>query len=313
MKNLCIGFLGRFYQTSKAKPAAFTPVIVEKELILACRDAKGKENRLCYYLGATSDAATKMTSEVTRPMSSHVPVQKICEKLQKKDSQICELRYEKQPLDFSSAGLPKLKHCFGSAGDTAPDTTSSESSEVSKPDANSPGTWAVTVQPESKEEGTENYSTQQARIPNGSKSVSNGNVITKHSNGDHVSKAASSRHSSSKYSNHDFQHESSERAKSCTYIPRPSIIKGSEESPKEDELSGESDLPEKEDGTLSDNGIETAELTEGLTPAVRRIMADPDYDDDSDELVKPKKLINPVKTSRNHQDLHRELLMNQKR
>ncbi|MBN3276166.1 F107B protein, partial [Polyodon spathula] len=42
-------------------------------------------------------------------------------------------------------------------------------------------------------------------------------------------------------------------------------------------------------------------------------MADPDYDDDSDELVKPKKLINPVKTSRNHQDLHRELLMNQKR
>ncbi|MGH0148722.1 UNVERIFIED_CONTAM: hypothetical protein FKN15_013966 [Acipenser sinensis] len=107
--KVCIGFLGRFYQTSKAKPAAFTPVIVEKELILACRDAKGKENRLCYYLGATSDAATKMTSEVTRPMSSHVPVQKICEKLQKKDSQICELRYEKQPLDFSSAGLPKLK------------------------------------------------------------------------------------------------------------------------------------------------------------------------------------------------------------
>ncbi|XP_058842481.1 mesencephalic astrocyte-derived neurotrophic factor-like [Acipenser ruthenus] len=91
--KVCIGFLGRFYQTLKAKPAAFTPVIVEKELILACRYAKGKENRLFYYLGATSDAATKMTSEVTRPMSSHVPVQKICEKLQKKDSEICELRY----------------------------------------------------------------------------------------------------------------------------------------------------------------------------------------------------------------------------
>ncbi|KAK1169110.1 mesencephalic astrocyte-derived neurotrophic factor-like [Acipenser oxyrinchus oxyrinchus] len=107
--EVCVGFLGRFYQTLKAKPAVFTPAIVEKELILACRDAKGKDNRLCYYLGATSDAATKMTSEVTRPMSSHVPVQKICEKLQKKDSQICELRYEKQPLDFSSAGLSKLK------------------------------------------------------------------------------------------------------------------------------------------------------------------------------------------------------------
>uniref|UniRef100_A0A671KSB4 Family with sequence similarity 107 member B n=1 Tax=Sinocyclocheilus anshuiensis TaxID=1608454 RepID=A0A671KSB4_9TELE len=43
-------------------------------------------------------------------------------------------------------------------------------------------------------------------------------------------------------------------------------------------------------------------------------MAEPDYMDcDSDEIVKPKKLLNPVKSSRNHQDLHRELLMNQKR
>uniref|UniRef100_G3PGY6 Family with sequence similarity 107 member B n=1 Tax=Gasterosteus aculeatus aculeatus TaxID=481459 RepID=G3PGY6_GASAC len=43
-------------------------------------------------------------------------------------------------------------------------------------------------------------------------------------------------------------------------------------------------------------------------------MAEPDYlDGDCDELIKPKKLINPVKISRNHQDLHRELLMNQKR
>ncbi|XP_074124672.1 protein FAM107B [Sminthopsis crassicaudata] len=43
-------------------------------------------------------------------------------------------------------------------------------------------------------------------------------------------------------------------------------------------------------------------------------MAEPDYiEDDNPELIKPQKLINPVKISRNHQDLHRELLMNQKR
>ncbi|KAL7982762.1 hypothetical protein Chor_010360 [Crotalus horridus] len=43
-------------------------------------------------------------------------------------------------------------------------------------------------------------------------------------------------------------------------------------------------------------------------------MAEPDYiDEDNPELIKPQKLINPVKTSRNHQDLHRELRMNQKR
>lgn len=49
-----------------------------------------------------------------------------------------------------------------------------------------------------------------------------------------------------------------------------------------------------------------------LSPG-RSVMAEPDYLEDCDELIKPKKLINPVKNSRNHQDLHRELLMNQKR
>ncbi|KAL3061639.1 hypothetical protein OYC64_009733 [Pagothenia borchgrevinki] len=50
-----------------------------------------------------------------------------------------------------------------------------------------------------------------------------------------------------------------------------------------------------------------------LSPG-RSVMAEPDYlEGDCDELIKPKKLINPVKNSRNHQDLHRELLMNQKR
>uniref|UniRef100_A0ACB8FQK0 Uncharacterized protein n=1 Tax=Sphaerodactylus townsendi TaxID=933632 RepID=A0ACB8FQK0_9SAUR len=46
----------------------------------------------------------------------------------------------------------------------------------------------------------------------------------------------------------------------------------------------------------------------------RNIMAEPDYiDEDNPELIRPQKLINPVKSSRNHQDLHRELRMNQKR
>ncbi|CAB1323158.1 unnamed protein product [Coregonus sp. 'balchen'] len=46
----------------------------------------------------------------------------------------------------------------------------------------------------------------------------------------------------------------------------------------------------------------------------RSVMAEPDYlEGDCEELIKPKKLLNPVKGSRNHQDLHRELMMNQKR
>ncbi len=52
----------------------------------------------CYYIGATNDAATKMINEVSKPLSYHVPVEKICEKLKKKDSQICELKYGKEDL-----------------------------------------------------------------------------------------------------------------------------------------------------------------------------------------------------------------------
>ena len=47
----------------------------------------------CYYIGATSDAATKIVNEISKPLSYHAPVEKICEKLKKKDGQICELKY----------------------------------------------------------------------------------------------------------------------------------------------------------------------------------------------------------------------------
>uniref|UniRef100_A0A8C0IFP5 Mesencephalic astrocyte derived neurotrophic factor n=1 Tax=Bubo bubo TaxID=30461 RepID=A0A8C0IFP5_BUBBB len=90
---LCVTFLGRFYQSLKDNDIEFTPASIEKELLKSCKEAKGKENRLCYYVGATSDAATKIINEVSKPMSHHIPVEKICEKLKKKDSQICELKY----------------------------------------------------------------------------------------------------------------------------------------------------------------------------------------------------------------------------
>ncbi|XP_057625653.1 actin-associated protein FAM107A isoform X2 [Chionomys nivalis] len=40
------------------------------------------------------------------------------------------------------------------------------------------------------------------------------------------------------------------------------------------------------------------------------LMARPEYREWNPELIKPKKLLNPVKASRSHQELHRELLMN---
>ncbi|KAM5172031.1 cerebral dopamine neurotrophic factor [Mantella aurantiaca] len=106
--EVCKEFLQRFYQSLLEKKREFTAAAIEDELVNACRDATGKENRLCYYLGATSDAATKILSEVTRPMSAHVPVSKICEKLRKIDIQICELKYERK-IDPNSVDLTKLR------------------------------------------------------------------------------------------------------------------------------------------------------------------------------------------------------------
>lgn len=106
--EVCVSFLGKFYESLKENDVKFNNADIEKALMKSCKDAKGKDNRFCYYIGATSDAATKIINEVSKPLSYHVPVEKICEKLKKKDSQICELKYDKQ-LDLSTVDLKKLK------------------------------------------------------------------------------------------------------------------------------------------------------------------------------------------------------------
>ncbi|XP_068450438.1 mesencephalic astrocyte-derived neurotrophic factor [Clinocottus analis] len=106
--EVCISFLGKLYQSLDDDKVAFNSADIEKAVIRSCRDARGKENRFCYYIGATSDAATKMINEVSKPLSHHVPVDKICEKLKRKDGQICDLKYDKL-LDLTTVDLKKLK------------------------------------------------------------------------------------------------------------------------------------------------------------------------------------------------------------
>ncbi|XP_076861341.1 cerebral dopamine neurotrophic factor [Brachyhypopomus gauderio] len=107
--EVCVGFLQRLYTSLVATHKELSPALVEEELMKACAQATGKENRFCYYLGASSDAAAKVTGEVCRPLSVHVPVQKICQRLQHRDQQICELRYERQVLDWSREALSKMR------------------------------------------------------------------------------------------------------------------------------------------------------------------------------------------------------------
>ncbi|XP_036325157.1 mesencephalic astrocyte-derived neurotrophic factor homolog [Rhagoletis pomonella] len=73
-----------------------------------CEKQKNKEHRFCYYLGGLEESATGILNELSKPLSWSMPADKICEKLKKKDAQICDLRYEKQ-IDLNSVDLKKLK------------------------------------------------------------------------------------------------------------------------------------------------------------------------------------------------------------
>jgi hypothetical protein len=45
---------------------------------------------------------------MSKPLSYSLPTDKVCEKLKKKDAQICDLRYDKQ-IDLKTVDLKKLK------------------------------------------------------------------------------------------------------------------------------------------------------------------------------------------------------------
>lgn len=56
----------------------------------------------CYYLGGLEESATGILGEMSKPLSWSMPADKVCEKLKKKDIQICDLRYGKfLCLDFT--------------------------------------------------------------------------------------------------------------------------------------------------------------------------------------------------------------------
>lgn len=66
---------------------------IETEFKKYCKNSKGKENRFCYYLGGLEESATGILGELSKPLSYHLPADKVCEKLKKKDVQICDLRF----------------------------------------------------------------------------------------------------------------------------------------------------------------------------------------------------------------------------
>merc|ERR1712115_35915 len=105
--EVCISIIDRFRKTL-AKDQEGDPKAIEKEFVKFCKPLKTKENRFCYFLGGTADAATGILGEMSKPLSWGMPALKVCEKLKKKDRQVCEQAYDKQ-IDFKSVDLKKLK------------------------------------------------------------------------------------------------------------------------------------------------------------------------------------------------------------
>lgn len=53
----------------------------------------------CYYIGGKVESATGILGDLSWPIKASMPADVICGKLNKKDSQLCALRYGKSGCD----------------------------------------------------------------------------------------------------------------------------------------------------------------------------------------------------------------------
>ncbi|KAG8195926.1 hypothetical protein JTE90_001160 [Oedothorax gibbosus] len=96
--EVCVEVLTKFAQSLRRSELNDSERI-EERFVKFCRKSTGPENRFCYYIGGTSDSATRVLSEMSKPLSWGLPVDKICQRLGSKDLQVCDLRY-KEPADL---------------------------------------------------------------------------------------------------------------------------------------------------------------------------------------------------------------------
>ncbi|VDN58761.1 unnamed protein product [Dracunculus medinensis] len=82
--------------------------VIDEKIREHCGGLRGKENKLCFYIGALPESATSIMKDVTQPLSNSIPVEKVCEKLKVKDAQICELKYDKK-IDWRTIDLKTFR------------------------------------------------------------------------------------------------------------------------------------------------------------------------------------------------------------
>ena len=77
-----------------------------------CRSYTDKaDQRFCYYIGGSDDAATSLLRTVSGALMNHLPPVKVCEKLKAADGQICAVKYEQpaKPIDWATVDLNKMR------------------------------------------------------------------------------------------------------------------------------------------------------------------------------------------------------------
>jgi len=105
--EVCVGVLTQLGSLLEPEEKSNQEAI-ENKFREFCASAKKQDERFCYYVGGLEESATKIVGEMSKPLSWGMPPLKVCEKLVKKDQQICDLRYEKT-IDLKTVDLKKLK------------------------------------------------------------------------------------------------------------------------------------------------------------------------------------------------------------
>lgn len=107
---VCFSIVDRLHKDVTKDGGKPTVENVSESFLYLCDTAKkdSTESKFCYYLGGQDVSATRTYKEMAEKMSWGLPTKKVCEHLQKKDSQICEIR-EKKVIDLKTVDLKKLK------------------------------------------------------------------------------------------------------------------------------------------------------------------------------------------------------------
>jgi len=85
---------------------------IEAKMSSFCKEAKGKDKTMCYYMGIASDASQGTAGGVKREISGSlnrgINAKRLCSRLKKMDGQMCELKYEKE-IDLNTVDFNKLR------------------------------------------------------------------------------------------------------------------------------------------------------------------------------------------------------------